>query len=307
MLAYQKKEESLRATLDRGKNPAIVWDPPDLDEAVRLIVGAAYACSGQRCTSISRVIVPRILVPRIETALRDAVEALRPGDGMDDATTLGPLVRAAHLARIEGFVERALADGARRVCGGYRLTDETFTNGYFYAPTILSDVTGAMEIGREEVFGPVLVIQPVDSIEQALSLTNDVAYGLTASIFARDLALVGRFVEGLQSGMVHVNHGTAIESHLPSGGVKASGMGPGSIGSTTKDFYAFPHQRRRAHIRSVVKASGFRVCGYGSGVRRCRSRNASADVRVVTIAAARARCSRSSETSVPLYWRATAT
>jgi aldehyde dehydrogenase (NAD+) len=94
-----------------------------------------------------------------------------------------------------------------------------------------------MEIARAEVFGPVISLMPVDSFDEALELANDIEYGLTAAVFTQRLDLAGRFVNGIQSGMVHVNHGTAIESHVPFGGVKNSGLGPGSIGSTTKDFF----------------------------------------------------------------------
>jgi alpha-ketoglutaric semialdehyde dehydrogenase len=220
-----------------GKNPAVIWDPPDLADAVGQVVGAAFACSGQRCTSISRVIVPRDGAPAVAEALLREMAALRPGNGMDSATTLGPLISAAHRERVHGFVIRAVAEGARLLMGGAPLSDGALDRGHFYTPTLLGDVTGSMEIARAEVFGPVLVLMPVDSFEAALVLANDVEYGLTASIFTRQLELAGRFVDSIQTGMVHVNHGTAIESHVPFGGVKASGLGPGSIGATTKDFF----------------------------------------------------------------------
>lgn len=220
-----------------GKNPAVLWNPTDLDDAARQVVGAAFACSGQRCTSISRVIVPRADTPNVAEALRRAMEALQPGNGLDPATTLGPLIHADHRERVHNYVQRALEQGATLAMGGQLLSGGDLDRGYFYAPTLLTDVTGAMEIARHEVFGPVLVLMPADSFDEALALANDVEYGLTASIFTRDLELAGRFVTGIQSGMVHVNHGTAIESHLPFGGVKNSGLGPGSIGSTTKDFF----------------------------------------------------------------------
>jgi aldehyde dehydrogenase (NAD+) len=220
-----------------GKNPAVIWDAPDLADAVRQVVGAAFACTGQRCTSISRVIIPRREAPAVAEALLHELETLRPGNGMEPATTLGPLITAAHRERVHGYVARAVAEGARLLAGGMALTEGVLGRGHFYAPTLLADVTGAMEIARAEVFGPVLVMMPADSFEEALALANDVEYGLTAAIFTRQLELAGRFADGIQSGMVHVNHGTAIESHLPFGGVKASGLGPGSIGATTKDFF----------------------------------------------------------------------
>jgi aldehyde dehydrogenase (NAD+) len=173
----------------------------------------------------------------VAEVLRGEMAALRPGNGMDPETTLGPLITASHRERVHSYVKRAVADGAQLLMGGAPITGGPLDHGHFYAPTLLGDVTGSMEVARAEVFGPVLCLMPVDSFEEALALANDVEYGLTAAIFTRQLDLAGRFVDGIQSGMVHVNHGTAIESHVPFGGVKASGLGPGSIGATTKDFF----------------------------------------------------------------------
>ncbi len=220
-----------------GKNPAVIWEPPDLADAIRQIVSAAFACSGQRCTSISRVIVPRADSPAVADALLSEMAALRPGNGMEPETTLGPLITPTHRERVHGFVQRAVAEGATLLTGGKPLSGGILDYGNFYAPTLLGDVTASMEVARAEVFGPVIVLMPAYSFEEALALANDVEYGLTAAIFTRRLDLAGRFVDGIQSGMVHVNHGTAIESHLPFGGVKNSGLGPGSIGATTKDFF----------------------------------------------------------------------
>jgi alpha-ketoglutaric semialdehyde dehydrogenase len=220
-----------------GKNPAVVWDAPDLGDVARQVIGAAFACSSQRCTSISRVIAPRAEAPALAEALLREMAALCPGNGKDPETTLGPLISAAHRERVHSHVTRAIADGARLLMGGTALRGGALDHGHFYAPTLLGDVAGSLEVARAEVFGPVLCLMPVDSFEEALALANDVEYGLTAAIFTRQLHLAGRFVDGIQSGMVHVNHGTAIESHLPFGGVKGSGLGPGSIGATTKDFF----------------------------------------------------------------------
>jgi aldehyde dehydrogenase (NAD+) len=220
-----------------GKNPAVIWEPVSLEQAVAQIVSAAFLCSGQRCTAISRVIVPRGEAERIGQAFAEALQALRPGDGFAEGVTLGPLVSREQLNKVAGLVDRAVSEGARLLLGGQTLKGDGYDKGYFYPATLLTGVTKEMEIAREEVFGPVLCIQPVDSFEEAIELANDIEYGLTSAIFTRDLSLAGRFVDAVQSGMVHVNHGTAPESHLPFGGVKASGVGPGSVGATTKDFF----------------------------------------------------------------------
>lgn len=220
-----------------GKNPVVLWEPPSLPDAIQEIANAAFLCSGQRCTAISRVIVPRAEARAVEEALVAVAETVRPGNGMDEGVNLGPLVTPEHLERVAGFVDRAVGEGARVLTGGRRLSGTGFDGGSFYPVTIVADVTAEMEIAREEVFGPVLTVQAVDSFEEALALANDVEYGLTAAIFTARLDLAGRFVDGIQSGMVHVNHGTASEPHLPFGGVKNSQVGPGSIGQTTKDFF----------------------------------------------------------------------
>ncbi len=220
-----------------GKNPAVIWEPADLNWAAQEIASAAFLCTGQRCTAISRVIVPRDESASVEQAILKVMEQVKPGNGLAAGVTLGPLITPEHLERVQGFVDRAVAEGARLLTGGRRLTGGEWDKGNFYPVTLLADVTAKMEIAREEVFGPVLIIEPVDTFEEALALANDVEYGLGSSIFTSRLELAGRFVEGIQSGMVHVNHGTASEPHMPFVGVKNSALGPGSIGTTTKDFF----------------------------------------------------------------------
>lgn len=220
-----------------GKNPAVVWDTPSMEEAVKHIVSAAFLCSGQRCTAISRVIVRRAEAAELERALVAALAELRPGNGLAAGVTLGPLTSEAQLTKVNGFVQRAVREGARLALGGAPLQEGEYAKGFFFPATLLADVTEEMEIAREEVFGPVLTLQSVDTFEEALAVANHVEYGLTAAIFTKDLSIAGRFVDGIQTGMVHVNHGTAPESHMPFGGVKASGVGPGSVGPTTIDFF----------------------------------------------------------------------
>lgn len=220
-----------------GKNPVVIWDPSDLQAAIQQTVSAAFLCSGQRCTAISRVLVPRSDQKLIEQGFVEALTKLQPGDGSKVQTTIGPLINEQQLNKVEGFVNRAAKEGAKILTGGRRLTDGEFQQGYFYSATLVSDVDDQMEIGREEVFGPVLCIQPVDTFEEAIRLSNHTEYGLTSAIFTKHLDLAGRFVDSVQSGMVHVNHGTTPESHMPFGGLKASGIGQGSVGHITKDFF----------------------------------------------------------------------
>lgn len=220
-----------------GKNPAVIWDPIDMQDAVQQISSAAFLCSGQRCTAISRVIVAKHDAAKVEQALLDTIANIQPGNGMNDGVGLGPLISQSHGEKVQSLVDRAVSQGARVLCGGKRLAGDEYDKGFFYPITLLTDVTSDMEIAREEVFGPVLCIQSVKTFNEALVLANDVDFGLTAALFSRQLDLTGQFVDGIESGMVHVNHGSTPELHMPFVGVKESGVGVGSVGASTIDFF----------------------------------------------------------------------
>lgn len=220
-----------------GKNPAVVYDYPDLEEAAAQIVNAAFLSSGQRCTALSRVIVSRQEADALVARLAERIRALQVGPGLDPSTTMGPLVSADQLERVERYVEQALAQGAVAVVGGRRLRGGIYDRGYYFEPTLLDRVDPASTAAQEEIFGPVLAVIRVGSFDEALAVANSVRYGLAASVFTRDMALAYRFAQRAEAGMVHVNHGTSSEPHVPFGGVKASGVGPFSIGETNKDFF----------------------------------------------------------------------
>lgn len=222
-----------------GKNPAILNDASDLDLALDQIYGAAFAVCGQRCTAISRVIVHRKLEAAVIEGLARRAKAARVGDGLDADTTIGPLMGEKARADVAGFVERAVAAGARVAAGGERIAQN---GGYFYAPTILSGVTPDMEVAREEVFGPVLAVIPYDTPDQALAICNDVEFGLSACLYSEQTSIVERFVAEAESGMLHVNCGSFPEDHAPFVGVKSSSLGVGgSNGPSTLHFYTQEH------------------------------------------------------------------
>jgi alpha-ketoglutaric semialdehyde dehydrogenase len=218
-----------------GKNAGIVYDYKDIKGAVDQIVPAAFAATGQRCTSISRIVVQRSVMNEVVDYLKQKCEAYIIGDGMDAETTLGPLVSSDHLETIESFVKIGVQEGATLTYGGKRV--QNATNGYFYEPTIFTDVTPEMQIAKEEIFGPVLVVIPVDSFDEAIEITNNTEYGLAASCFTHNMEYADRFVNEVQAGMLHLNNGTISESHVPFGGLKNSAVGPYSIGVTAKDFF----------------------------------------------------------------------
>lgn len=222
-----------------GKNPAILNDATDLDAALDQIYAAAFAVCGQRCTAISRVIVRRELEAAVVEGLAKRAAAANPGDGMDAATTLSPLMGEAAVNDVAGFVDRARAAGAKVATGGERIDHN---GGYFYAATILSDVTADMEIAREEVFGPVLAVIAYDDVDEAMRICNDVEFGLAACLFSEQTPLVDRFVAEVESGMIHVNCGSFPEDHAPFVGVKNSSLGVGgSNGPSTLHFYTQEH------------------------------------------------------------------
>lgn len=224
-----------------GKNAVVINDTDDLERCLDQVVGAAFQCAGQRCTAISRVIVARNLEETVVDGLRRRAEAVVLGPGTDEATTMGPLINARHLEAVAGFVERALDAGATAVTGGKPASVPACPQGSFYQPTVLTGVTPGMEAAREEIFGPVLTVTAYEDFEQALDILNGVEYGLTSSLFSNDSRLIQRFLDESENGMLHVNHGTIPDDHMPFGGIKSSGVGAYSVGPSAVQFYTTEH------------------------------------------------------------------
>jgi acyl-CoA reductase-like NAD-dependent aldehyde dehydrogenase len=220
-----------------GKNPAVVVDFDDLELAAREIVGAALQCSGQRCTALSRVIVAEDQADALVEKILAQVNRIQVGDGLDEKTTMGPLSGKSQLETVERFVRIGLETGARLLAGGRRLVDDPDRNGYFYAPTVFDHVTPDSPLALEEIFGPVLPVIRVGGFDEAVQVANGTRYGLAAALFTRDMKMAHVFARSVQAGMIHINHGTASQAHVPFGGVKDSGLGAYSIGHTAKDFY----------------------------------------------------------------------
>jgi acyl-CoA reductase-like NAD-dependent aldehyde dehydrogenase len=220
-----------------GKNPAVVLDYDDLDGAAREIAAAAFLCSGQRCTAISRVIVLESQADALIERLLDHLGRIKVGDGLAPGTTMGPLVSEGQLERVDGFVKAGVADGCRLIAGGKVLTDRPAQEGYFYAPTMFDQVPADSPLALEEIFGPVLPVIRVRDLDEAIAIANGTRYGLAAALFARRLRDVHAFTRRVSSGMIHINHGTASQAHVPFGGVKESGQGAYSIGPTASEFY----------------------------------------------------------------------
>lgn len=221
-----------------GKNPAIVLPDADLELAVAEIVKGAFACSGQWCTSTSRVIVLEELAAELTERLVAAAQAIAVRDGTNEDCGMGPVCGARQKADILEYVAKGRAEGARLLTGGTALDGEDYDHGCFIAPTVFDRVTPSMTIAREEIFGPVLVIIAVKSFDAAVEAANDVAYGLASSIFTNDLKRALTYLERAEVGLAHVNLMTALkEPQLAFGGAKESGAGLPEAGSSGIEFF----------------------------------------------------------------------
>ncbi|KUF09847.1 aldehyde dehydrogenase family protein [Pseudoponticoccus marisrubri] len=229
-----------------GKNAAIVDDVADLDAALDAITGAAMQCSGQRCTAISRVIVHAAAYDRACAGLTARLDALTPGPGQAEGTTLGPITTQAQLDRVLHLVRAAELEGARVLTGGHRIAPESAPEGLFFAPTLLASDDPANPANRDEIFGPVLTISRYGNDDDALRQANATRYGLTSAVFTDRLGFANRALRELQTGMIHVNHGTAPDDNMPFVGIRDSGLGTGSVGPSTLDFYTTEHAAYQA-------------------------------------------------------------
>jgi aldehyde dehydrogenase (NAD+) len=221
-----------------GKNAVIVMDDADLELATDGILWSAFGTTGQRCTAASRVVVHRASQPELAERLVARAGGMRLGNGLDATTEIGPVVSAGQLERIAGYVQVGQAEGARLATGGAIVRDGELARGHFHQPTIFDEVAPGMRVAHEEIFGPVTALIPVDSLDQAIEVVNGVEYGLSASIFSRDVNRVFRAIQDVYTGILYVNAGTTgAEIHLPFGGTKATGNGHREAGTAALDFF----------------------------------------------------------------------
>lgn len=221
-----------------GKNAVIVMDDADLDLAVEGIIWSAFGTSGQRCTACSRVIVHESVKEELEGRLLEAMQDLKIGDGLKDGIRVGPIINQAGLEKIERYIEIGKEEGAKLLAGGNVLAGGDFDKGYYFAPTLFTDATSTMRIAQEEIFGPVVSLIPVKTFEEAIEVNNSVTYGLSSSIFTRDVNRVFKAQRDLDTGIVYVNAGTTgAEIHLPFGGTKGTGNGHRDSGVQALDVF----------------------------------------------------------------------
>jgi aldehyde dehydrogenase (NAD+) len=230
----------VRVSLEMGgKNAAIVLDDADLDLVADALTWSAFGTTGQRCTACSRIIVTPRMHAEVVERLADRAQKLRVGNGLDEATEMGPLVSGAQRDRVEQYVVLGRSEGTRVIVGGARLAPAGFEAGFFYAPTILDDVRAQMRVAQEEIFGPVVGVIRCSALDEAIHVVNNVRYGLSASIFTRDVSSAMRAVEEIRTGIVYVNHGTTgAEVHLPFGGTRHTGNGHREGGLQALDVFS---------------------------------------------------------------------
>jgi len=220
-----------------GKNPLIVCDDADLENAAKWVLLSAFSNAGQRCASGSRIIIFDAVYDRFRQMLIERTRGLQAGPGDDD--DLGPVINGKQLNNMLDAVERARQKGAVVLTGGWRLTDDAHVNGFYMAPTIIENVDPHAEISTTELFGPITCLYKAKDFSEALQLANDSPYGLTACIHTRNFHRAIEFTQKIQAGVAVVNAGTfGSEPHMPFGGLKQSGNGTREPGTEALDVYS---------------------------------------------------------------------
>jgi alpha-ketoglutaric semialdehyde dehydrogenase len=221
-----------------GKNAIIVLDDADLDLAVEGIVWSAFGTSGQRCTAASRVIAQTRVYDELESKLVAAAEQLTLGPGWEDTTDVGPVINRGALEKIHSYTKIGEGEGARLLTGGEVATNNGLEKGSFYRPTIFGRVDPEMRIAQEEIFGPTTALIRVKDVDEAIRVSNGIKYGLSSSIFTRDVNKAFRAMRDLEAGITYINAGTiGAEVHLPFGGTKDTGNGHREAGQAALDVF----------------------------------------------------------------------
>ena len=206
-----------------GKSANVILDDADFEAAVVNGIQKCFINGGQTCSALTRLLVPREALPAVEAVAAAAVEQTAVGDPTDPTTQIGPMSSAVQRDRVQGYIEKGIAEGAKLVAGGPE-TPEGLETGFFVKPTVFSEVTREMTIAREEIFGPVLSILPYDSEEEAIEIANDSSYGLAGGVWSSDPERAIGVARQIETGQVEIN-GAAFNPLAPFGGRKLSGHG----------------------------------------------------------------------------------
>ncbi len=222
-----------------GKNVLMVMDDANLELAVDGAVWGGFGTTGQRCTAASRVVVHKKVYKEFTERFVGRALALKSGNGLDPTVQMGPLINERQMQTVEEYVQVGRNEGAKLLCGGERLGGGEYDCGWFYAPTIFGDCDPKMRISQEEIFGPVVSVIPCDSLDQAIQAANGVVYGLSSSIYTRDVNKAFRAMRDMETGIFYVNAPTiGAETHLPFGGTKQTGNGHREAATAALDFYS---------------------------------------------------------------------
>jgi alpha-ketoglutaric semialdehyde dehydrogenase len=209
-----------------GKNAQIVLDDANLDLALDGALWGAFGTTGQRCTATSRILLQKGIAAEFTAEFVARAKKLKVGNGLDETVEVGPQVNANQIETSTRYVDVAIKEGAQLLCGGHALTRDPYAHGTFFEPTILAGVTPAMRIAREEVFGPVVALMEFATFEEAVEIANSIDYGLSTSLYTRDVNRAFTAMRDLEAGITYINAPTiGAEVHLPFGGVKHTGNG----------------------------------------------------------------------------------
>ena len=222
-----------------GKNVVMIMDDAQLELAIEGCLWGGFGTTGQRCTAASRVVVHERVYDEFVREFANRTKALRVGDGLDERTQMGPSVSESQLETVMKYVAIGQQEGATLVTGGHRLDTGVHARGWFHEPTIFGDVDPKMRIAQEEIFGPVVSVMRCRSLDEAIAIGNGVAYGLSASIYTRDVNTAFAAMRDMYTGIFYVNAPTiGAEVHLPFGGTKATGNGHREAGTAALDVFS---------------------------------------------------------------------
>ncbi|MGM0876674.1 MAG: alpha-ketoglutaric semialdehyde dehydrogenase GucD [Bacillota bacterium] len=221
-----------------GKNPVIVAEDADLDLAVEATISGGLRSTGQKCTATSRVIIHRDVYEDFKEKLLAKVKEIKVGNGLEDGVWMGPCASESQLNTVLSYIEKGKKEGANLVLGGNRYFDKNCANGFFIEPTVFDNVDNQMTIAQEEIFGPVLALIKVDSMDEALNVANGVKFGLSASIFTTNIQKMLHFIEDMEAGLVRINAESAgVELQAPFGGMKQSSSHSREQGQSAIEFF----------------------------------------------------------------------
>jgi len=221
-----------------GKNIILVMDDANLDLAIDGAIWGGFGTTGQRCTAASRLGVHKTVYKEFVTRLVERARKLTVGNGLDPKVDMGPAINEQQLGTVMSYVEIGKNEGAKLLTGGHRLESSEYAKGWFHEPTVFGDCDPEMRIAREEIFGPVVSVIPIDNLAHGIEVANGVPYGLSASIYTRNVNRAFAAIQDLYTGIVYVNAPTiGAETHLPFGGTKQTGNGHREAAVAAIDFF----------------------------------------------------------------------